>query len=79
MQTSLDGRTQYRIDAGANASMQHPTLIDAEEFCRLAISSRTLVRCDDRAAGVRALVDVETGEVFQVDDTQLTSFELGAR
>jgi hypothetical protein len=57
---------------GKTASPQAESLtVGAEEFCRLAISLRNLVRCDDKAVGLRGLKDVETGERFLISEREL--------
>lgn len=48
-----------------------PTFVEPEEFNRLAISNRQLDRRDDRRAGLRGLVDAETGEWFVVEENRL--------
>lgn len=48
-----------------------PTFVAPEDFHRLAISNRQLDRRDDRRAGLRGLVDVETGEWFVVEEDRL--------
>lgn len=48
-----------------------PTFVDPEDFHRLAISNRQLDRRDDRRAGLRGLVDAETGEWFVVEEDRL--------
>ena len=48
-----------------------PTFVDPEQFNRLAISNRQLDRRDDRRAGLRGLLDAETGEWFVVEEDRL--------
>jgi len=57
--------------ASNGQTMHKEWLIDADEFCRLAISARKLVRVDDPARGVRGLHDLETGERFFVEERVL--------
>jgi hypothetical protein len=45
--------------------------ISAEDYCQMTVSTRKLVRCDDKAAGVRGLQDLETGERFFIDEHDL--------
>ena len=52
-----------------------PRMIEPEEYCRLAISLRPLQRCDDRAAGLRMLMDTATGEVFAIEETRLAKYQ----
>ena len=47
--------------------------VSAAEFCLLAISHRRMVRVDRRAELIRGLQDVETGEVFLIDERRLVS------
>jgi len=37
----------------------------------MAVSTRKLVRCDNKAAGLRGLKDLETGERFFIDEMDL--------
>ena len=52
--------------------------VEPAEFCRLAISNLPLIRCDDAAAGLRGLVNQDTGERYVVDNTKLTRFHATA-
>ncbi|MCE9546807.1 MAG: hypothetical protein K8T25_15110 [Planctomycetia bacterium] len=45
--------------------------IEPEEFYRLAISSRLLVRCDDRAAGLRGLWDPTERVWYIIEEDRL--------
>ena len=45
--------------------------ISPDDYCRLAVSIRKLVRRDDKAAGMRGLEDLETGERFIIDEEDL--------
>ena len=45
--------------------------ISPDDYCRMTVSTRKLVRCDDKAAGLRGLEDLETGERFFVDEIDL--------
>jgi hypothetical protein len=45
--------------------------ISPDDYCRLAVSVRKLVRRDDKAAGLRGLEDLETGERFFIDEEDL--------
>lgn len=45
--------------------------VDPAEFCRLAVSHLPLSRCDDRDAGLRGLVNDDTGEKFLVEIAKL--------
>jgi hypothetical protein len=50
------------------------TFVDAYQFQRLAISLRKLVRADAPDAGLRGLLDVETGERFVTEEENLFKF-----
>ncbi len=50
--------------------------VEATEFCELAVSGRNLIRCDDGPAGVRGLIDTDTGETFLVDELKLFAFAI---
>jgi hypothetical protein len=45
--------------------------ISPDDYCRMAVSTRKLVRCDDKAAELRGLQDLETGERFFIDEHDL--------
>jgi len=45
--------------------------ISPDDYCRLAVSTRKLVRRDDKAGGLRGLEDLETGERFFIDEEDL--------
>jgi hypothetical protein len=47
-------------------------LVDAAEFRRLLISHRRLVRADRRADRLRGLQDLDTGEIFLIDERRLS-------
>jgi len=42
-----------------------------DQWCRLAISHRTLRRADERRAGLRGLLDPHTGERFVIEEERL--------
>ncbi len=46
-------------------------LIDAAEYRKLAVSHRRLTRADDAAALMRGLRDIDTGEIFLIDERRL--------
>jgi len=52
-------------------------MIDPEEYCQLAISLRSLERCDDPVSGLRMLRDKKSGELFAVEDARLSKHHLG--
>jgi hypothetical protein len=46
--------------------------VDAAEFRRLLVSHRRLIRADRRADHLRGLKDLDTGELFLIDERRLT-------
>jgi len=46
-------------------------VISPAEFQRLLVSHRRMVRLDRRAERMRGLQDLETGEVFLIDERRL--------
>jgi len=46
--------------------------VDAAEFRRLLVSHRRLIRADRRADRLRGLKDLDTGELFLIDERRLT-------
>ena len=56
-----------------------PRMIDPEEYCQMAISLRSLERCDDPVTGLRMLRDTKTGELYAVEDARLSKHHLGER
>lgn len=50
--------------------------IGPAEYYRLAASVRSLIRCDDNVSGMRGLQDLETGERFFVDETDLLEYRV---
>lgn len=47
------------------------TFVQAEEFCQLLLSSRQMVRSDERESNLRGLLDLETGRRYLIDQEQL--------
>jgi hypothetical protein len=47
-------------------------LVDAAEFRRLLVSHRRLVRADRRADRLRGLQDLDTGELFLIEERRLS-------
>ena len=45
--------------------------VDVDEFHKLAISSRQLIRCDDVEAGLRGLCDPASGARFMIEEEKL--------
>jgi hypothetical protein len=46
-------------------------LVEAAEFQELLVSHRRMVRVDRRAQRLRGLQDLDTGEVFLIDERRL--------
>ena len=47
------------------------SFVESEEFCRLLLGKRKLVRCDQAHGDVRGLMDVETGECYFIEQEKL--------
>jgi len=63
-----------RIKANCQTSVYDAVVslrISPDDYCAMAVSIRKLVRCDDKAAGLRGLEDLETGERFFIDEKDL--------
>ena len=45
--------------------------VDSEEFCRLIIGTRRMVRADERAIDLHGLLDLETGTRFLIEREKL--------
>jgi hypothetical protein len=45
--------------------------VDRGEFCRLAVSSRKLVRSDGQGNGVRGLLDPSSGQLYVINEKDL--------
>ena len=45
--------------------------VPRNDFCRLLIATRKLLRCDDAAKGIRGVYDPETGDHFIIDEDVL--------
>jgi hypothetical protein len=58
-------------ETSAERRLDRRLLIDAAEFKKLAVSHRRLVREDDVSSQVRGLRDIDTGELFIVDEKRL--------
>jgi hypothetical protein len=52
-------------------SLANWTFVNAYEFRSLAVSARRLVRADEPAAGLRGLLDPETGTHFVTEEENL--------
>jgi len=47
------------------------TFVQREEFCRLLLSTRRMVRSDEPDVHVRGLLDVDTGARFLIEQEKL--------
>ena len=45
--------------------------VERQEFCNLLVGYRNLVRCDDEAADVQGLLDVDSGTRFLIEREKL--------
>ena len=45
--------------------------VQRDEFCKLLLSSKKLVRADEPRASVRGLLDVETGKRYLIEQENL--------
>lgn len=45
--------------------------VDVEEFCNLAVSRRSLVRCDEAESPMRGLFDPQTGIKYLIEEAAL--------
>ena len=62
---SIDDRRRV-IRESANS-----TFVPREEFCRLLLSTRRMVRSDERELHVCGLLDMETGTRFLIEQEKL--------
>ena len=53
------------------AEADSPRIVGAQEFRDLIVSHRRMRRVDRRAEKIRGLEDLDTGEVFLVDERRL--------
>jgi hypothetical protein len=62
-----------RIDGRRRAMRDRAefTYVQREEFCRLLLSTRHLVRSDEPDLNVRGLLDTETGTRFLIEQEKL--------
>ena len=51
-------------------------LVSPAQFLAMLVSRRRLVREDRRSRGLRGLKDVDTGELFEVEERKLFDVEL---
>ena len=58
---------------------QDVTFVHREEFCRLLLSFKKLIRSDEPAVRIRGLTDVESGERYIIDQEELFGSVLAER
>ena len=46
--------------------------VDSEEFCRLLLGFKRLIRADESSVEVRGLLDLDTGTRFLIEQEKLT-------
>jgi hypothetical protein len=47
------------------------SFVHRDEFCKLLLSSRKMIRSDEPRASVRGLLDLETGERYLIEQENL--------
>ena len=52
--------------------------LSAEQFVAMLVSRRRLARFDKRGSGLRGVRDLDTGELFEVEERKLASIEVCA-
>ena len=56
---------------GAMRNSSPFTIVPREEFCRLLLSTRRLVRSDEPRLRMRGLMDLDTGDRFCIEQEKL--------
>lgn len=64
----IGNSADYDSDSGTVVTNHH---VDPQQFFELALSTRKLVRDDRSSAGLRGLLDPETGHRFVVEEDKL--------
>ena len=62
---------EFRLQQFEDAAVQRN--VGFGEFCALLVSRRRLERCDDQSSHLCSLLDVESGELFNIGETELIS------
>lgn len=62
---------QLVLEAFDGEIVQHR--VEQDEFCSLLLSRRTLERCDDELAHRYGLFDTQSGDLFEIDESNLCS------
>ena len=60
-----------RVQHSALQERAESSFVQRDEFCRLLLSSRKLVRADEPGGCVRGLLDVTTGTRFLIEQEKL--------
>jgi hypothetical protein len=71
--TSCMDQSTMRAERQQLRAQRKWTFVDAYHFQALAVSARRLVRADEPAAGLRGLLDPETGIRFVTEEEKLFS------
>ena len=67
----LDRRSQLVLEAFEGEIVQHH--VEQDEYYSLLLSRRTLERCDDELAHRYGLFDPRSGDLFDIDESDLLS------
>ena len=65
----FDRRCQLVLEAFVGEIVQHH--VEPDEFHSLLLSRRTLERCDDELAHRHGLFDHQSGDLFNIDESDL--------
>jgi hypothetical protein len=71
MSTTFSPTVQLQSTLPEQAARCDAHYVDAAEFRRLMVSTRRMERADKLAPKMRGLRDLETGELFLVDERRL--------
>lgn len=50
-------------------------LVDREEFCKLLLGYRRMIRADEPSTGMRGLRDLQTGVTYLIEREKLSSLQ----
>lgn len=50
------------------------TFVEPDEYCQLATANRQLIRSDEPAAGIRGILDPESGMRFFIEEEKLLAY-----
>ena len=68
--TNLESKEQRSIRSGSVSRF-----VDSNEFCRLLLGFKKLVRADNPAQGLRGLFDEESNILYLIEQDQLGSLQ----